>query len=112
VGSSEFQKLRFSEAGNLAAGLVAHYSSWHRFFRHTEEISWVLAIWRADDGKGVCEVTLSPETTLDPWVTSRGELITIEERYEIRLPLRLLKSSRIITYRVADTPPEDKAPKK
>jgi hypothetical protein len=112
VGSSEFQKLRFSEAGRLAAGLVAHYSSLHRLFHHTEEISWVLAIWRVDDGEGVCEVTLSPETTLDPWVTSRGELVTLEERYEIRPPLRLLKSSRIITYRVADTPPEDKAPKK
>ncbi len=104
LGSSEYQRLRFSEAGKLAAGLVARYSSLHRLFRRSEERTWLLAVWRVDTGEELCEVTLPPEVTLDAWVTGRGELMTLEEQYEVRPPLRLLQSSRIVTYRMADLP--------
>jgi hypothetical protein len=99
LGASDYQKLRFSNAGNLAAGILARYSRFSRLFGDKGQREWTFALWQMSTGAQLCEVPLDAAITIDPWVTARGEVVTLEQTYDLRPPLRLLKSSVLVSYR-------------
>lgn len=101
IGASEFHKLRFSSEANLAAGHFTRFRKWRRFIRMNDQRDTMLTIWRLDTGKAVCTVVFPPTTTVYAWPTARGEFVALEETYEVRPQLRLLKSARVVTYRLA-----------
>ena len=101
VAHSEFQKLRVNEAAQIAVGSFSVYSAMGRFFKSNEQHAERIVLWHLDTAKGICEVPVAPVNTIDAWPTARGDIISLEETYEIKPPLRLLKSSQIVTYRLA-----------
>jgi hypothetical protein len=99
LGPSDYQRLRFSNTGNLAAGVLARYSRMHRLFGNKSQREWMFALWQNSTGAQLCEVPLDPAVSIDPWVTARGEVLALEQIYDLRPPLRLLKSATLLTYR-------------
>lgn len=106
LGPSDYQRLRFSNAGNLATGILARYSRFNRLFGDNGQREWMFALWQTATGAQLCQVPLDPAISLDPWVTARGEVVALEQTYELRPPLRLLKSAVLVTYRY-NTPMTD-----
>lgn len=102
IHHSEYQKLRVSEGAHLAAGEFALYSAFKRVFRE-ENRQTRLLVWQLDSGKTLCEARLDAATDAEIWITGTGEILTVETIYEVRPPLRLPKSARIVTYRRAPT---------
>lgn len=100
LGSSEYHKLRVSAEANAAIGHFLRYSKWKRAVSLGDQKDAVIAIWQLDSGKALCETPLSPAVSADIWPTAQGQLIALEEVYEIRPQLRLLKSARVVTYRL------------
>ncbi len=100
VAHSEFQKLRVNEAAQIAVGSFSVYSAMGRFFKSNEQHSQRIVLWRYGSARGICEIPVTAVNTVDAWPTARGEIISLEETYEIKPPLRLLKSAQIVTYRV------------
>ena len=98
---SELQTLRLSEAANLAVGHFVRYNPLKRTLVLNDRRNTRVLVWRADTGKALCELSLRPEMTADVWPTPRGELIALEETYEVRPPLRLLRGARRVTYRLS-----------
>ena len=101
IHHSEFQKLRVNEAAQIAAGEFTLYNAFKRTFRERSQDGSRLILWRLDAGKALCEVALDAATDAEIWLTSGGEVLTLETSYDVRPPLRLPKSARIVTYRVA-----------
>jgi hypothetical protein len=97
---SENQKLRTSDMANLAAGFFLRYSVLKRMFDLSESSEPHFRIWRLDSGKASCDIALDATVRVDVWPTSRGEIIALEESYDVRPPLRILRAARIVTYRV------------
>ncbi len=100
VAHSEFQKLRVNEAAQIAVGSFSVYSAMGRFFKSNEQHAERIVMWRFDTAKGICEIPVAAVNTIDAWPTARGEIISLEETYEVKPPLRLLKSAQIVTYRI------------
>jgi dipeptidyl aminopeptidase/acylaminoacyl peptidase len=100
VRFSELQMLRESEAGNLAVGHLAHYNPLRRGLFLSDRRDTRIMVWRLDNGKAICEIGPRPSEGADVWPTARGELIALEEQYDIRPPLKLLRSAVLVTYRV------------
>ncbi len=115
VGSSEFQQVRLNAPADLAVGEFSRYSAWRRALRLSEgrhEQQFVL--WQLDTGRRLCRVDIDRTLTLAPSLTARGEIVALEETYELRPPLRLLKASRIVIYKIetsAPVPPDRSAGK-
>jgi hypothetical protein len=101
IHHSEFQRLRVNEAMQIAVGEFALYSPFKRMLREGSQHGSRLVLWRLDTGKALCEIPLDAATDAEIWLTSSGEVLTLETTYEIRPPLRLPKSARIVTYRLA-----------
>ena len=57
---------------------------------------------RLDQAAPVCQVSLPPSMSVKAWLTAQGEIITLEENYELHPKLRLLKGAQIVTYRLAE----------
>ncbi len=104
---SELQKLRLSEAGNVAAGHFARYNPLKRGLDMTDQRSARLLLWRLDTGRALCELSLDPATGVDAWPTARGELVALEENYEVRASLKLLRGARVVIYRVQKPEPAE-----
>jgi len=100
IHHSEYQKLRVSEGAHLAVGELALYSAFKRVFRN-EKRQTRLFIWQLDSGKTLCAAPLDAATDAEIWVTDTEEILTLETMYDVRPPLRLPKSARIVTYRLA-----------
>jgi hypothetical protein len=90
--AGEYQRLRVNEAGQIAAGTFIADSSFTR--------PSPLAFWRLDTFQKFCEVPIEPASSVDAWLTARGEVLALEETYDVRPPLRLLKSARLVTYKL------------
>ncbi|MCL4523349.1 MAG: hypothetical protein M1453_15395 [Acidobacteria bacterium] len=103
-GSSEYHRLRVNEAAGLAVGKFSKYSRWKRSVLLNDRRESVMMLWRLDSAALVCQAPLPPSRSVDAWLTSQGEIITLEEHYDLRPQLRLLKSAEIVTYRLADAP--------
>jgi outer membrane protein assembly factor BamB len=101
AGTSEFHQFRFSTAGNLVAGQASRFSRLKRAIALRHERETVIFLWRLDSGKVICSTPLPPTVSAALWPIAGGELIALEETYELRPPLRLLKGARIVTYRPA-----------
>jgi len=101
VHSSESQILRVNERGNLAVGHLPRYSKLKRALFLSDRRDPRLLVWRLDTGKELCQLGPRAAEGADVWPTARGELIALEESYEVRPPLRLLRGASIVTYRVA-----------
>jgi hypothetical protein len=101
VGPSEFQKLRAAESADLAVGHFSRYSRVRRALNLSNPGEALLLLWRLSAGQVACEAPLPPALRADAWPTARGEIIALEETYELRPPLRLLKSAQLVTYRLA-----------
>jgi hypothetical protein len=100
AGSSEFQRLRVSGDAALGVGHFARYSRWRRLLRRGDTSESLLLVWRMEAGTVLCEASLRPSQRAEVWPASGGELIALEESYDVKPPLRLLQSARIVTYRV------------
>jgi len=98
IVASEHHKLRSSETPNLAIGSFSKYSRLKRSVLLGDRRESVLALWQLDSAALVCQNALPPSLAVDAWLTSRGEIIALEERYELRQQLRLLKSAQLVTY--------------
>jgi hypothetical protein len=61
----------------------------------------MIVLWRLDGASLVCQSALPPSQSVEAWLTSQGEIITLEENYDLRPQLRLLKSAQIVTYKLA-----------
>jgi hypothetical protein len=101
AGSSEYHKLRVNEVAGLAVGQFSRYSRWKRSVMLNDRRESVVVLWRLDGAAPVCQSVQSPSQSVEAWLTSQGEIITLEENYELRPQLRLLKSAQIVTYRLA-----------
>src|SRR5438128_1813314 len=101
VHSSESQILRVNERGNLAVGHLPRYSKLKRALFLSDRRDPRLLVWRLDTGKELCELGPRAAEGADVWPTARGELIALEESYEVRPPRRLLRGASIVTSRVA-----------
>jgi hypothetical protein len=99
---SEYQKLRVNPAANAAAGLLARYNPFKRVIGLSDLRERAFRLWRLDTGKSLCELLLDPAAGLDAWPTARGEVVALEEVYDLRPPLRLLRKAQIVTYRVRE----------
>ncbi|MBI3670733.1 MAG: hypothetical protein HY237_13245 [Acidobacteria bacterium] len=97
---SELQTLRASEPANLAVGQFARYNPFLRTLALGDRRDTRLVIWRMDTGKALCELGPRPAEGADVWPTARGELIALEESYDLRPPLRLLREATLVTYRL------------
>jgi hypothetical protein len=97
-GSTEYQRLRLNEAANLAVGQFLHYSRWRRGVLLNDRRESVLVLWRLEKAEPLCEMVLPPPRSVEAWVTPRGEIITLEELYDLRPQLRLLKSAQMVVY--------------
>jgi hypothetical protein len=105
AGASEFQRLSFNEVASAAIGVFSRYSSFQRLFkRHSEETSLVV-LWRMDTAQELCRIPLSAGTAVDGRVTSRAEVVALEETYGPRNPTPRPKAVRIVTYKLAASPP-------
>ncbi|MGH9704226.1 MAG: WD40 repeat domain-containing protein [Candidatus Acidiferrales bacterium] len=101
VPHSEFQKLRVNESSQVAVGSFSVYSAMERLFKSNQQHSEKIVLWHFDTASGICEIPIAAVNTIDAWPTARSEIISLEETYEIKPPLRLLKSAQIVTYRLA-----------
>jgi hypothetical protein len=101
VAHSENQKLRVSEAAHTAAGKFSVYSPFKRMLKRNELRETRVVLWQLDTGKGICEIPIAAANSVDAWPTARDELISLEETYDVRPPLRLLKSAQIVTYQIS-----------
>ena len=101
-GSAENQKLEINETANLAMGNLSLYSSVKRRFGKSDHFETALVLWRLDQAAPVCQVSLPPSMSVKAWLTAQGEIITLEENYELHPKLRLLKGAQIVTYRLAE----------
>ncbi len=99
-GPSEFQKLRINETANLVVGQFSRYSRFKRTFRVNDRRENLLVLWQLPGVTPVCQTPLPPTLSVEPWLTSDGEIIALEEVYDLRPPLRLLKSAQLVTYRM------------
>lgn len=97
---SESQKLRTNDAANLATGFFLRYNPLKRTLDMGDWRDPQFRIWRLDSRKAVCEIQLDPALRVDVWLTARGELIALEETYDVRPSLRILRAARIVTYRL------------
>lgn len=116
IDHSELQKLRTNEVAHAGLGQFSRYSPFERAVKGSKKRSEIAVLWRLDTGKELCQTSLGAATSLDAWLTGRGELLTLEETYEVRPPLRLLKFAQLVTYRIAPpakpaTPPPEKPAK-
>jgi len=110
AGSSEYQRIRFNEQAGIAVATFSLYSSFHRLFsKHPQELP-LIVLWNLKTGEELCRKTPDASASLEPWVTSRGEIVSLEETYDVRPPLRLLESSRIVTYKIALAGEKQKTP--
>jgi outer membrane protein assembly factor BamB len=100
-GPSEFQKLRVNETAGLAVGQFSRYSRFKRSLHMSDRGETLLVVWRLNGAAPVCQTPLPPTQSVEPWLTTDGEIIALEELYELRPPLRLLKSAQLVTYRLA-----------
>lgn len=101
AGSSEYHKLRVNEAAGLAVGQFSRYSRWKRSVLLNDRRESMIVLWRLDGAAPVCQSALPPSQSVEAWLTSQGEIITLEESYDLRPELRLLKSAQIVTYKLA-----------
>ncbi len=104
VRGSESQVLRLSEAGKLAVGSLARYSPLLRGLRVRDSRDAQVLLWRLDSGAIVCDQLLRPAQSADVWPTARGELVALEEEYDVRPPLRLLQDSTLVVYKWERSP--------
>jgi hypothetical protein len=102
AGASEFQKLRVSEAANLAAGHFTRFSAIKRTIRMNDQRDTALTIWRLQSGEQVCRVSFLQTTTVQVWPTAQGELVALEETWEANSEKRQVKSARVVTYRLVE----------
>lgn len=100
-GLAEFQKLRVSETANLVAGQFSRYSPFKRSLGRYDQRESMIVLWQLTNATPVCQASLPPSQSVESWITSQGEIITLEGNYELRPQLRLLKSAQIVTYRLA-----------
>ena len=115
AGSSEYQRLKFNEQGGVALASFSLYSPFHRMFSKHPQDQQLIVLWNLKSGEELCRKMPDATSSIEPWVTARGEIVALEETYNIRPPLRLLKSARIVTYKImlpgekqaapANTPP-------
>ncbi len=101
AGSSEYHRLLVSEEAGLAVGQFSKYSRWKRSVMLNDQRESMIMLWRLDGATLVCQAPLPPSQSVEAWLTSQGEIITLEETYDLRPQLRLLKSAQIVTYRFA-----------
>jgi hypothetical protein len=85
--------------------MFSRYNPFLRLFNRHPEESALVVLWRMDTAQELCRVPLSRAIALDGWPTSRGEIITLEETYAPRSPTPRPKTSRIVTYKLAVSPP-------
>lgn len=115
VRYSEDQKLRTSDAANLAMGFFRRYNPLKRALDLSESRERQFRTWRLDNGKLTCEIALDATVRVDAWPTARNELVVLEESYDVRPPLRILRAARIVIYSVEEpsaaprTPPSSSA---
>lgn len=100
-GSAENQKLEIDATANLAIGKLSQYSRVKRSLGGSDRRETSLVLWRPDQAAPVCQVSLPPSMSVKAWLTSQGEIITLEEIYELHPKLRLLKSAQIVVYRLS-----------
>ncbi len=98
---SEYQKLRINETANLAVGQFSRYSRIKRSIGLNDRHESMIVVWQPASAAPVCQTPLPPSQSVEPWPTSDGEIIALEELYDLRPPLRLLKSAQLVTYRLA-----------
>ena len=101
AGSSEYHRLRVNEEAGLAVGQFSKFSRWKRSVMLSDRRESIIVLWRLDGAAAVCQVPLPPSQSMEAWLTSQGEIISLEESYDLRPQLRLLKSAQIVTYRLA-----------
>lgn len=97
---SESQKLRLSDPVNVAAGFFLRYNPWKRSLDMSDFRDPQFRIWRLDSGKVMCEILLDQSVRADVWPTARGEILALEEAYDAKPQLRILRAARIVTYRI------------
>jgi hypothetical protein len=97
---SESQKLRLSDPVNVATGFFLRYNPWKRSLDMNDFRDPQFRIWRLDNGKAMCEILLDQAVRADVWPTARGEIIALEETYDVKPQLRILRASRVVTYRI------------
>lgn len=100
-GPSEYQKLRVNETSGLAVAQFSRYSRIKRSVGLNDRRESMIVLWQLAGAAPVCRTPLPPTQNVEPWLTSSGEVIALEELYDLRPPLRLLKSAQIVTYRLA-----------
>jgi hypothetical protein len=112
VPHSELQKLRINEDAQLGIGKFSQYSAFKRALGGSKKREMRVVLWQLDTGKEICGQPLDPAVSLDAWPTARDEIIALEETYDVRSPLRLLKSARIVVYRLIspDNPEKPASP--
>jgi len=101
AGSSEYHRLRVNEEAGLAVGQFSKYSRWKRSVLLDDRRASMIVLWRLDGAALVCRTPLPPSQSVEAWLTSQGEIITLEENYDLRPQLRLLKSSHIVIYKLS-----------
>ena len=106
----EDQRLRLSDPANAAAGMLQRYSLLKRSVAMSDARGPQFVLWRLDTGDALCSIELDPSQRVDAWVTSRGELVALEETYDVRPPLRIIRAARFVTYKLK--PPQAEPPKK
>ena len=111
VPHSEFQKLRLNETAQLAVGSFSVYSATGRLFKSNQQHSEKIVLWHFDTATGICRIPIAAVNTIDAWPTAHNEIIALEETYDIKPPLRLLKSAQIVTYRIPSTSDSANTPK-
>jgi hypothetical protein len=97
---SESQKLRVSDPVNIATGFFLRYNPWKRSLDMSDFRDPQFRLWRLDSGKAACEILLDPSVRADAWPTARREIIALEETYDVKPQLRILRAARIVTYRI------------
>jgi hypothetical protein len=105
AGASEFQRLGFNEVSSAAIGVFSRYSSFQRLFKRKSDETSLVVLWRMDTAQELCRISLNKGTTVDGWVTSRAEIVALEENYGPRNPTPRPKAVRIVTYKLAASPP-------
>jgi hypothetical protein len=100
AGASEYQRLKFSEASGVAAASFSLYSAFHRLFSKHQQETELIVLWDLKSGEELCSKELDAGTSLELWLTARKEIVTLEELYDIRPSLRLLKAAQVVTYKI------------
>ena len=103
VRGSESQLLRISADAKLAVGSMARYNPLLRGLRVHDRRDAQLLLWQLDTGAILCDQQLRPSQSADVWPTARGELVALEEQYDVRPPLRLLQRATLVVYRLEST---------